>query len=121
MADQDKLGDRRPAVPALTGLRFVAAGFVLISHSTVFLLPFPGAAPDWHLYLQSIALLGMSVFFVLSGFVIHYNYSQLLQRKRGILSFFVARLSRIYPLFFACVAFDLVFKYFYDQLPAATT
>jgi len=120
MFEQDELARRRPVVPALTGLRFVAAGFVLISHSIVFLLPFPGEPPDWHLYLQSIALLGMSVFFVLSGFVIHYNYSEPIKHWRGVVGFFVARFARIYPLFFACISFDLAFNYFYAQLPNAT-
>jgi len=46
------------AIPALTGLRFVAAGFVLIAHSVTFMLPFQGAEPGWHFYLHTLAGIG---------------------------------------------------------------
>ena len=43
----------------------------------------------------------MTLFFVLSGFVIHYNYAGLVTdgRLRGIAAFFWARFARLYPLF----------------------
>src|SRR5262249_14107703 len=76
----DRLGEcrveSRPAIPALTGLRFIAALTVVISHSVTLLLLFPaGAMPRWQSYLLEIGGIGMPLFFVLSGFVIHYNYS----------------------------------------------
>jgi hypothetical protein len=43
----------------------------------------------------------MTLFFVLSGFVIHYNYSEQIAeyRWRGTMNFFVARFARLYPLY----------------------
>jgi peptidoglycan/LPS O-acetylase OafA/YrhL len=122
-AGNSQITPLRPAIFSLTGLRFFAAAFILIGHSIPFLLPFPSGSPDWHTYLRSLALLGMPLFFVLSGFVIQYNYSAAIERdrQRGIINFFVARFSRLYPLFFACLVFDLTFRYFYKQLPDATS
>jgi peptidoglycan/LPS O-acetylase OafA/YrhL len=46
---------------------------------------------------------------VLSGFVIHYNYSEQIseQRWRGTLNFFVARFARLYPLYIVSVVLVL--------------
>ena len=63
--------DQRPALPALTGLRFVAAVQVVLFHTrsaapglqrSSFLDPFGGGYS------------GVSLFFVLSGFILAYNY-----------------------------------------------
>jgi peptidoglycan/LPS O-acetylase OafA/YrhL len=92
---------RRPDVPALTGLRFVAAFSVLLAHglsATVANNEPPQGAVLW---LMQLSGFGMTLFFVLSGFVIHYNYSGLVTdgRLRGIAAFFWARFARLYPLF----------------------
>jgi peptidoglycan/LPS O-acetylase OafA/YrhL len=62
---------QRPEIPSLTGLRFCAVALVLWAHTVTgfFMpagLPFLGTAP-------TTGYLGMTLFFVLSGFVIHYN------------------------------------------------
>jgi len=46
------------------------------------------------------AYFGMTLFFVLSGFVIHYNYARLVTNGRfaGIATFWWARFARLYPL-----------------------
>ena len=49
--------------------------------------------------LVGIANIGMTLFFVLSGFVIHYNYASSVSLPGGIRAFFVARFARLYPLF----------------------
>jgi peptidoglycan/LPS O-acetylase OafA/YrhL len=112
----------RPILPALTGLRFVAAMCVLINHSIGSLIPFPNGSPIWHFVLSELAVIGMPLFFVLSGFVMHYNYSEDIKAEpgAGFYKFLVARFARLYPLYIFCVAFDLVFKWGYGQLPAAT-
>jgi peptidoglycan/LPS O-acetylase OafA/YrhL len=112
----------RPPLPALTGLRFMAAGCVLVSHSTGLLLRFTDSRPDWHEYLRTLAGIGMPLFFVLSGFVIHYNYGIAIERDRyrGVANFFIARFARLYPLFLVCLLFDLAFKAGYNQLPPTT-
>jgi len=51
----------------------------------------------------------MSLFFVLSGFVICYNYSGILDKGiwTGSYRFFVARFARLYPLYIAMLALSL--------------
>jgi peptidoglycan/LPS O-acetylase OafA/YrhL len=95
---------QRPEIPSLTGLRFCAAALVLWAHTvTGFFMPagvpILGSPP-------TTGYLGMTLFFVLSGFVIHYNYGAAVGslRARAVYSFAVARFARLYPLFFLCVA-----------------
>ena len=94
-------GRHRKDVPALTGLRFVAAFSVLIGHGFSWILhnhETPGGVVFW---VSQISGFGMTLFFVLSGFVIHYNYGNLVttMRLRGIAAFLWARFARLYPLF----------------------
>jgi len=91
----------RPDVPALTGLRFYAAFFVLIAHGCAALLAdheTPYGAIYW---VRQASGFGMTLFFVLSGFVIHYNYANLVTGAgvKGIGSYLWARFARLYPLF----------------------
>jgi peptidoglycan/LPS O-acetylase OafA/YrhL len=86
----------RDAVPGLTGLRFVAAFCVLIAHSVTVLMG--GHDVYW---IKQASGFGMTLFFVLSGFVIHYNYAASLtgsQALRGTTAFFWARFARLCPL-----------------------
>ena len=61
----------------------------------------------------------MPLFFVLSGFVIHYNYAQPVhaQPLRGTYNFFVARFARLYPMYFVVLFADLFFHGFLDDWP----
>jgi peptidoglycan/LPS O-acetylase OafA/YrhL len=91
----------RPDIAALTGLRFYAAFFVLIAHSCAVLLAVhetPYGALYW---IRQASGFGMTLFFVLSGFVIHYNYADLVTGAgvKGIGSYLWARFARLYPLF----------------------
>ncbi len=108
-------------LPALTGLRFFAAFFVFISHGLGQLMPVEGAPFDWYLYLTTLASEGMMLFFVLSGFVIHYNYASAIQERpaHGTYNFFVARFARLYPLFIVGLLFDLAHHYGYTTLTAS--
>jgi peptidoglycan/LPS O-acetylase OafA/YrhL len=90
----------RPDIPALTGLRFYAAFFVLIAHGCAALLAdheTPYGAIYW---IRQVSGLGMTLFFVLSGFVIHYNYANLVTGAgvKGVGSYLWARFARLYPL-----------------------
>jgi peptidoglycan/LPS O-acetylase OafA/YrhL len=92
---------RRPDVPALTGLRFLAAFSVLLAHGLAATVA-DNAPPQGAVYwLMQASGFGMTLFFVLSGFVIHYNYAGLVTvgGLRGIAAFFWARFARLYPLF----------------------
>ncbi len=103
-------GADRPRVPALTGLRFLAALLVLVGHTGSTVFPFANL-PAWipQVY-PALATLGMSLFFVLSGFVIHYNYASLFQTEspgRALYSFVINRVARLYPLFFCFLLVNL--------------
>ena len=101
-------------IPALTGVRFAAALLVLTGHS-VHIMRFPGPPPYWHVLLSQLTGLGMPLFFVLSGFVIHYNYWDTVyaQRLRGSYNFFVARFARLYPMYFVVLFVDLFFHNYF--------
>jgi peptidoglycan/LPS O-acetylase OafA/YrhL len=91
----------RRQIPALTGLRFFAAFFILIAHAGDWIAQFQDS--DISKYISVMAIYGMPLFFVLSGFVIHYNYRDLFIRQpiaRAICEFAAARFARLYPLFF---------------------
>jgi peptidoglycan/LPS O-acetylase OafA/YrhL len=92
----------RDTVPGLTGLRFVAAFCVLIAHSVTVLMG--GHEVYW---IKQASGFGMTLFFVLSGFVIHYNYAMAItgrQVARGTAAFFWARFARLYPLLLLMLA-----------------
>jgi hypothetical protein len=100
----------RPTLPALTGLRFLAALTVLIEHASIHLFKFQGAATGFRHWFQEGGQFGMSLFFVLSGFVIHYNYRRVVtgQGPAGLAAFLWARFSRLYPLYFFMLALDIL-------------
>jgi hypothetical protein len=95
------------ALAPLTGLRGVAAYSVLLAHAleTFFVYQQGGPTP-FHGTAFRLAYFGMSLFFVLSGFVLFYNYGHRFQggirpAARAVYHFFVARFARLYPLYAA--------------------
>jgi peptidoglycan/LPS O-acetylase OafA/YrhL len=77
---------RRPDIPVLTTLRFPAAFAIVLYHFLAYTL-----CPRW---VWDGFGAGVSFFYVLSGFILYYNYSDL--TERGL--FWVARLARIWPV-----------------------
>jgi peptidoglycan/LPS O-acetylase OafA/YrhL len=92
--------DRR--LPALTGLRIFAALFVYFNH-----LSAPAGAPGFLGSFLESGYCGVTIFFVLSGFVLAFNYFDELARPkaRGIYEFLVARFARVYPVYLLVLAF----------------
>jgi peptidoglycan/LPS O-acetylase OafA/YrhL len=89
----------RRDVPSLTGLRGVAAWLVVVAHTDAH---FAALQPAWLEYGWRVcANLGMTTFFTLSGFVIHYNYGPSLSANGSpaVRSFLGARFARLYPLY----------------------
>lgn len=79
-------------INTLTSLRFLFALMVFGAHCYV-LSPFF----DTHVFKEGFV--GVSFFFVLSGFIIAYNYQDKLHRKEiNKRTFWIARIARIYPL-----------------------
>lgn len=101
--------NRRPSIDALTTLRGVAALLVVVHHMGLLMLQ-PLRQTIAAMPLEKCGLLGMSVFFVLSGFVIHYNYADRLasDRERGVMMFLFARLARLYPLYLPLILANYV-------------
>jgi peptidoglycan/LPS O-acetylase OafA/YrhL len=94
----------RVDIPALTGLRFVAAVMVLVGHGVVLLQFGDFSLPVT--ILNPLGPIGMTLFFVLSGFVMWINYAESFRNgnlKAALWKFAVARFARIYPLYL-CVA-----------------
>lgn len=86
---------RRSHLAALTGLRFVAALQVVFFHEAVSLLR-PGPLRR----LGDAGYIGVSLFFVLSGFVMAYTYLEPFDAPRiNRREFFRARFARIYPAY----------------------
>ena len=109
MSNPHDLGDGRavthdPYVPALDGLRGLAAILVAGAHY----MTMEGGAPLSEI-VQTLTGLGMTLFFVLSGFVIHYNYNTTITQPGGLRMFFVARFARLYPLYILLFLFDFAY------------
>lgn len=107
---------KEPQIPSLTGLRFIAAMAVVLSHSIPKIVKYE-QPPEMVVLLSQTAAEGMTLFFVLSGFVIFLNYSGSIGTRIGLWNFLIARFARLYPLYFLCVAFDLTMKFSYNQFP----
>lgn len=93
---------KRNHLESLTGLRIFAAVAVYFSH-----LPTPGDVPNWFTTMLRSGYMGVTVFFVLSGFVLALNYNEHFRERPGwnIWNFAVARVARVYPLYIIVLAY----------------
>jgi peptidoglycan/LPS O-acetylase OafA/YrhL len=91
----------RETIPALTGLRFVAALGVLLYHYQLYgVLVVPAILVP----LLTFGRNGVGLFFILSGYVITYNYLDQFRDglgRRGV--FLWARIARITPMHLICL------------------
>jgi peptidoglycan/LPS O-acetylase OafA/YrhL len=84
---------RREEIKSLTGFRFLAAFFVFLFHvHTRWPLFEPGAIAN----IVSLGAVGMTMFFMLSGFILAYNYGH---RDFSVRDFLWSRFARIYPIY----------------------
>jgi peptidoglycan/LPS O-acetylase OafA/YrhL len=97
----------RDALPALTGLRFIAALVVVLFHYR-FLVPGLAESGAPAARLIQAGYIGVSVFFVLSGFILAYTYLEPDGTMRGtMVAFWHARFARIYPAYALALAVSL--------------
>lgn len=94
----------RPAahLPALTGLRFLLALWVILDHLTGSGMMLDGAArmlPQPLYALIRGGYLAVTTFFVLSGFVLARSYADTEWNRRSLLRYGVGRLARVYPVY----------------------
>ena len=86
----------RPAIPVLTGLRFFLAAAVVVFHYG------EQMAPQLPVPLRNLlgsGFLAADVFFVLSGFVMAYNYLDESGMRGTAPGFWRARVARIVPVY----------------------
>nr|WP_210265457.1 acyltransferase [Bradyrhizobium aeschynomenes] len=89
-------------IGSLTGLRFVAAATVAVGHGA----PSLGQGRPAELIAQ-VSSIGMTMFFVLSGFVLWLNYAGRFHAEPvagAIREFAIARFARLYPMYAVLVA-----------------
>ena len=97
-------------IPQLTGLRFLAAFSILFLHTVHWCIPFNDTRIPVAI-AGAVGVFGMPLFFVLSGFVIHYNYAVLFRDQTlggASRNFFSARFARLYPLYFFFLLFGSI-------------
>jgi peptidoglycan/LPS O-acetylase OafA/YrhL len=93
---QESSARAKPNLSALTGLRFFAAFGVVIYH---FARP---ALKGWPAPLLNLAASGytaVSLFFLLSGFILSYSYLNAGQLRGTARAFYASRFARIYPAY----------------------
>ncbi|MEW6340920.1 MAG: acyltransferase [Paraburkholderia sp.] len=95
----------KPKIHALTSLRFLAAFGILALHYRDML----GRLPDWFMRTLIAGEYGVTFFFVLSGFILTYNYFGWFRGSFGearAWKFFRLRFARIYPLYLVGLLLD---------------
>lgn len=96
---------KRVMIDELTGLRGIAALFIILNHIQLLYHSFFNYNFAFKHYFICCGIIGMDLFFILSGFVIYYNYADKIREsaKDGILKFLIARFARLYPLYFVFI------------------
>src|ERR1700690_225425 len=90
--------------PALTGIRAIAAYMVFCHHY----IGTCGTGIFFSFVKEFYT--GVTLFFVLSGFLIYYRYSESATLKKGfLLNYFKNRFARIYPFYFIIVCLTALF------------
>jgi peptidoglycan/LPS O-acetylase OafA/YrhL len=95
---------RLPALKALTSLRFFAAIHVVVYHlsaeHTYTVVPLLGR------FVMS-GYTGVSLFFVLSGFILAYNYREVRDRRE----FWISRFARVYPVYWIALMLGVAYSF----------
>jgi peptidoglycan/LPS O-acetylase OafA/YrhL len=89
---------RKPSLPALTGVRTILALNIVFFHFT----------PPHMKYLYPVinsSYVFVGFFFLLSGFVLSYNYADRPRLDKG--TFYLARFARLYPVYLLSLAISL--------------
>ena len=103
-------GGGSPTLKSIQVLRAVAAIAVLTLHAANEKVSFLGGDPaPFKNFVLGAA--GVDLFFVISGFVMVYSSESLFGRADGPLSFFLRRLARIAPLYWAVTIAIILYIY----------
>lgn len=109
LADAPPAARRTHSIPALDGVRAIAASMVFLVHFQAafgHLLGSPASpAGRTGRYLADVGYNGVNVFFLLSGYLI---YGSLIGRPTPFRKFFVRRVRRIYPTYWVVLTLYLL-------------
>ncbi|MEQ1352565.1 MAG: acyltransferase, partial [Candidatus Acidiferrum sp.] len=104
-------------LPALTGIRFYAALAVFVSH--VSLIPkMEELSAGYKVF--DLGRLGVSFFFLLSGFILTFNYTDLFRREvsaNKYTQFVWSRFSKIYPVYFVTMLMAIPIQIYSPNKP----
>ncbi|MBC7411487.1 MAG: acyltransferase [Bacteroidia bacterium] len=106
--------------PSLNGLRFIAAALVFLFHfTTLICVKEFGYNPQTN-FISVLGDVGVTLFFVLSGFLI--TYLLLTEQARtstiNIGKFYIRRILRIWPLYFFVIAIYISYGLLFGQIDA---
>ena len=98
LTEAGDLTAHRPALPALTGVRFFAAFYVVLFHSR---LPqvLDARHAHWAANFLGNGALAVVLFFLLSGMILSYTYQGQIESSRGVRRFYESRFARVWPLY----------------------
>src|SRR6266702_2798950 len=108
---------RKPELPALIGVLFYAARLVFLSHAP--LIPGMDSLAGQHLVFNA-GVVGVSFFFVLSGFILTYNYVDVFRSTlpvAGYKKFLWDRFTKIYPVHLAITLLMIPMQVFSPNFP----
>ena len=100
--------EKRSPLPALTGIRIFAAYYVVMLHTGAGYFARHGA-PQTVLRLLDKGYMAVSLFFILSGFILVYTYQGKISAPENVLRFWEARFARIYPVYLLALALMIPF------------
>ncbi len=105
----------------LDGLRFIAALFVILEHTSEYKASMvPGYSNVFKYYFNDLGRYGVNLFFVLSGFLITYLLFTELKKERSISvkKFYARRVLRTWPLY---LTFGTIVICFIDTILSNTS
>ncbi|MHB1957954.1 MAG: acyltransferase family protein [Acidobacteriaceae bacterium] len=100
--------EKRSPLPALTGIRIFAAYYVVMLHTGAGYFGRHGA-PEVVLRVLDKGYLAVSLFFILSGFILVYTYQGKMSGAGNVVRFWEARFARIYPVYLLALALMIPF------------
>lgn len=107
--------DRRLEIIPLTSFRFIAAFLVFLFHIHI---RWPMISNVFFNNILMEGAVGMSLFFILSGFILTYNYyGSDLTLQKNYISFLVKRFARIYPVYVLSGLLFMILGFFNIEAP----
>lgn len=93
---------RNDAIPALTGFRWLAATLVFLYHNRKY---WRDQLPDFFDHVLNEFHLGVSLFFILSGYLITHSYgAQPTRSGKAYTKYILQRAARVYPMYWLILA-----------------